>query len=169
MKATQITSRSGSTFPLILILCLAAAVARADAPTFSWVRKAGGTGTDYGTGLATDVAGNTFVFAKYGSNFASLGSLTVSNSEYFLAKYDPDGTALWVRPIGFPSYSPNLALNYRLGCDAAGNVYLGGSFFGGKIIFGGVNLTNLPNPSLFLAKYDSSGNFAWATNGLRGF
>ena len=135
-----------------------------ETPTFRWVQQAGGTGVDYGSGVAMDGAGNTFVFPKFGNNLASLGSLTVSNADYFLAKYDPEGTPLWARPIRFPAYQGNLPLNYRLGCDATGNVYIGGSFRAGPIIFGAVTLTNLNNYSLFLAKYDASGNLAWATN-----
>lgn len=135
-----------------------------ETPTFRWVQQAGGTGEDYGSGVAMDGAGNTFVFAKFGNNLASLGSLTVSNADYFLAKYDPEGTPLWARPIRFPAYQGNLPLNYRLGCDATGNVYIGGSFWAGPIIFGDVALTNLNKYSLFLAKYDGSGNLAWATN-----
>ncbi len=141
-------------------------VARGHAPPFQWVRQAGGSGRDYGSGLAMDAAGNSFVFAKFGNNQASVGSLSVSNAEYFLAKYDPDGAPLWVRPVGFPAYQENLPLNYRLACDAAGNVYVGGSFRAGPLIFGNVTLTNLSNVyfSLFVAKYDAAGNLAWATN-----
>lgn len=149
---------------MALLLC--GQKAFAETPPFRWARAAGGVGTDYGTGLALDSAGNTFVLGKFGSQLAQLGSLVVSNAEYFLAKYDPDGTPVWVRPIGFPAYQANLPLNYRLGCDAAGSVYIGGSFTAGPLSFGDVTLTNLSSTyfSLFLAKYDEAGNLAWATN-----
>lgn len=164
MTGQRLLNRGWAVAAMALMLC--GQGAGAATPQFRWARAAGGAGNDYGSGLALDGDGNTFVFGKFGNNLAQFGSLTVSNAEYFLAKYDADGTPLWLRPIGFTAYEGNLPLNYRLGCDAAGNVYIGGSFTAGPLVFGNTTLTNLSSIyfSLFLAKYDPAGNLMWATN-----
>ncbi len=100
-----------------------------------WARRIGAYDANYWDpfGLALDIAGNTFVAGK-DSGTADFGSVTLTNSAGFLAKYDPAGTLLWAKEA--------LPAN-AIAAGTNGAVYLAGG------------------PGL-LAKYDEQGNLAWS-------
>jgi hypothetical protein len=67
-----------------------------------WARSAGGTNNDTGTGVAADAAGNIYLTGSSSSSNAMFGTIpfvTQRLGDLFLAKYDPQGTALWVRQV----------------------------------------------------------------------
>ena len=130
-----------------------------------WVKRAGGTSADAAQAIRVDKTGNIFVAGYFYSSTASFGALTVTNksspvagfSDLFLAKYDTDGNALWVKAA---SGSAN-DLATALALDDGGNAYLTGSFHAGAV-FGNIGLTNSGSTNFFVAKYDSGGNVLWA-------
>jgi hypothetical protein len=64
-----------------------------------WVNQAGGTTSNYGRAIGTDVAGNVYVTGGF-SGSAKFGSTTMTaplGTEFFLAQYDKNGSLKWVR------------------------------------------------------------------------
>jgi Beta-propeller repeat len=122
-----------------------------------WATQAGGTdGSYYNKGVATDGAGNAYIVGKCGA-IATFGNITITNSHSgvgFVAKSDGDGTFIWAKPL---VATGNLYL-YGVATDTNGNCYVTGRY-DGDANFG----TNLLNGAGFVAKYDSNGNFLWAT------
>ena len=57
----------------------------------------------------------------------------------FVAKYDPQGNALWAQQAG----GDHLDQGYGIATDAEGSVYVTG-FFQGRANFGGTELTTRP-------------------------
>src|SRR6185369_16713994 len=67
-----------------------------------WSRRLGGTGNDYGYGVATDSASNVYVSGALGGlgSFGGLNLTALGSSDAFVAKYGPTGTLLWARLLG---------------------------------------------------------------------
>jgi hypothetical protein len=146
---------------------------------FLWVQQIGGTYEDYPLACATDAGGNVFVTGILGSTNMVIGSTVLTNAlqigteTCFLAKYDPQGNALWacqslstVLPgVGFAwDYGTSVAV------DADGNAWLAGTFISSNIFFGTNMLVNPgyigPNSANssqdFLVKYSGAGDVLWA-------
>ena len=125
-----------------------------------WAKKFGGTSSEFGSSLKLDANGNIHIVGHfYGVGIFGKDTLTSNGkNDIFLAKLDPSGNVLWAKQAG----STQLDYGFDLGLDAAGHVYITGSFRD-LIHFGGGNtLFSTGNNDAFLAKYDSSGNFIWA-------
>lgn len=125
-----------------------------------WVR---GTGTDFaadtGTAIAVDSVGNVLITGR--SVQDTFGAAALNNiGRIFVAKYDPAGNPIWARKAG--SFSGgNFDTGTGIGADAAGNVYVTGTFLSPVADFGGVLLTNLGSGDIFLSKYDPAGTLQW--------
>ncbi len=127
----------------------------------------GGPGAELVTGAVTDPAGNVYLAGSFtesadfdpGSGITALTSL--GGSDGFLAKYSAAGALLWVAQLGGSSTETVTAL----GRDAAGNLYLGGSFAGSTDFDPGSGLqvlNSLGGEDGFVAKYASTGDLIWA-------
>ena len=127
---------------------------------FVWAKKAGGTSYDYGTGIATDTAGNVYVTGLF-LGTATFGTLSITSisTDYdvFIAKYAPDGTALWVNKAGGSAWDVGSGITV----DKSGNVFVAGAFRG-TATFGTASLISAGNYDGFVAKYDNTGVFQWA-------
>jgi hypothetical protein len=121
-----------------------------------WARGCGGSGGGHAGGVALDGSGNIYIAGDFKGtgNFGSTQLTSAGNEDVFLAKYDPNGNALWARSGG----GANGDLGYCVAADSSGNSYVSGSF-SGPSTFGGTVLTG---SGMFVAKYDASGNLAWA-------
>ncbi len=115
--------------------------------------------------IAVDGIGNVYLAGMYSSPTLSFDSITITNAgieNIFLAKYDPNGNALWAKSTG-GSYHD---WAYSVAVDNSGNIYMTGVFQSPTISFGSITLTNDDNTGnytdLFLAKYDTDGNVLWA-------
>jgi hypothetical protein len=120
------------------------------------------TGGPTPLGIGTDASGNVYCSGHF-QGIASFGSNTLVNlgvADMFLAKYDPQGQALWARRIG--AYDTNYWNAFGFAVDAAGNAYVA-SRDSGTADFGTVMLTN---SAAFIAKYDPAGTLLWATESL---
>jgi len=80
-----------------------------------------------------------------------LAGVNAGGLDFFLAKYDSSGNSLWSRQLGTaaPDFGESIAV------DGNGNAYVTG------YTNGGLDGANLGGRDIFLAKYDSSGNFLW--------
>src|SRR5216684_8850553 len=86
----------------------------------------GGSGDDYGFGIAVDSTGNAYVTGYAGPNFPLMNPLQTSGG-YFLSKINPAGSAL-VYSTYLNGGSSGVAV------DSAGNAYVtGGAFLAAKV------------------------------------
>lgn len=153
-----------------LILLLIFAQSKSQMPNWAWARSApsGTSGYAEGYGIATDALGNVYIGGSYHDTIIFGTSIFPDFNGMFIAKYDSLGNLKWGKNIHGVGYGNNVAT------DLYGNVYLAGWFQTPTVIFDSDTLTNAGAIDMFLAKYDSSGNFIWAkraggTLGEQGF
>ncbi|WP_192823092.1 SBBP repeat-containing protein [Rufibacter sp. LB8] len=133
------------------------------AGTVLWARKAGGTDSEYGEGIAVDGSGNVYVTGEY-YGAATFGSTTLpignaGEADMFVVKYDAAGNVLWARKAGGgkDTYGNGITL------DGTGNAYVTGNFEE-EATFGTTRITSGGRQDLFLAKYNASGTVQWVQN-----
>jgi len=135
-------------------------VAKHDANgTWLWAKRAGGPGTDQGTGISLDATGNVCV-TGYFAGTALFGTRSLTSSGYsdiFIARLDPSGNWLSAKRAGSPSDD----VSYGISTDSSGNCYVTGYFYG-TAVFGSISLTSNGSYDSYVAKMDSSGNWLWA-------
>ena len=117
-----------------------------------WAKRAGsGTNGDDGKGIAVDVVtGNIFITGYFGgtANFDALSITSAGNNDIFIAKYDANGNAIWVKQAGD---APTIdEWGNSISVDASSNCYVTGQIGNGA---GDLNV--------FISKYDNSGNMLW--------
>jgi hypothetical protein len=121
-----------------------------------WANAAGGSATDYGTGIAVDLRGNCQVVGSYRSTNLTVGSIGLTNAgtslyyDVFTAQYDRMGNLLWAQRAG----GTDRDFGYGVGFDAAGNSYLTGSYRG-PASFGGTNLLTSNSDDIFVMRIDA--------------
>ena len=100
------------------------------AGVLQWARRAGGGGPDEAWGIAVDGAGNSYITGFTG--VADFGDgVTLVPAGAFVAKYDPDGHALWATSID-PA-----GVGFAIAVDPAGATYVTGHA-PDPIVFGSV-------------------------------
>ncbi|WP_374448613.1 SBBP repeat-containing protein, partial [Stella sp.] len=133
------------------------------------MRNAGSSSAnEQGEGIAVDGSGNSYVAGSFNGtvDFDGAGGappLVSVDQDVFVAKYDTEGTLLWVRNPGSSS-----SHEYGLGIavDGSGNSYVTGDFYG-TVDFDGVGSAPplvAVNNDYFVAKYDPDGNLIWVRN-----
>lgn len=113
----------------------------------AWTRFFGSSGTERGNAIAVSPDGSIFI-AGFAPGVGSLDGQS-RNNDAFVAKYSPDGTRVWTRPLG-----PSAASALTVGSD--GSVYVAGETagnLGGQTGSGGVDA--------FISKLNSDGTVAW--------
>jgi gliding motility-associated-like protein len=131
-----------------------------------WAKSAGGTDDDEAYGVATDLAGNSYITGYFKSPSITFGTTTLVNSggsipgDVFLAKYDPSGNVVWAKKAAGVGDDTG----YGVATDVLGNVFVTGFFASPSITFGTTTLSNVSpgDADVFLAKYDNNGNVLWA-------
>lgn len=135
---------------------------------FKWINSVGGIDEDFGKGIVASTNGDVFLTG----NSADLSSLkfaiggTVANSKFgnndmLIIKLDRlSGIPLWVKTAG--GAGDDLANS--IGIDENSNLYCTGSV-SGTATFASTSVGVSASKSLFLTKYNSSGNVVWATSG----
>ena len=152
---------------VLAIIFLNSMVAFSQIPNWDWAQQSIATtpsGYNYGYGTATDKSGNVYVTGSFTGTTMKLGSITFTNaggSDYFIAKYDPNGVLLWAKRGGGTGNDGGLAM----AIDTSGNLFVTGYFASSTITFGTAPfLTNVSSGTadIFVVKYDQSGNAIWA-------
>jgi len=135
-------------------------------PDFLWLRTAGGEGADVSYSIAVDPAGSSFIAGYFASTNLNFGGVVLTNAnppnfDAFVARFNPDGTLLWARSFGGTNGDSARAI----AIDGQDNCYVTGYFYSTNFLVGNVTLTNFAANgygSLFIAKFDPSGNLLWA-------
>jgi hypothetical protein len=123
-----------------------------------WIRTAGGSGYDYGHGVALDPGGDVVISGAV-SGEARFGETTVNAGararSFFAAKYDAEGALKWVRTAegGLSGSGHGIAI------DGKGNIHLGGNASGSGH-WGGLSIEAGARSSLVL-KMDAQGQPIW--------
>jgi hypothetical protein len=107
-----------------------------------WTKRYNGAadGSDYGTSIAVDLAGNVYVTG---------GSTGTTNVDYITIKYNSAGRMRWASTYGGINFDEGRSI----GLDSAGNVYVTGVLAFSE---GGTS------DNFGTVKYDSSGAYRWA-------
>lgn len=91
----------------------------------------------------------------------TIGTNTLSSqgsADYFVAKYNSNGTVAWARSGG----GNGSDFSRGLSVDQTGDVFIVGSFASSLFASGTVTLNNAGQYDAFISKYDNNGNFLWA-------
>jgi hypothetical protein len=135
-----------------------------------WALSEGGDNDDNpgGRGLKVDDDGNIYLTGTFWGTVTFAegeSSETVFTSEastFFLAKYDTNGTMIWIQRSESGSNSSG---GKNLDIDNQENIYITGNYFNSVIFgegFSNETTLNDENESSYIAKYDNNGNFIWA-------
>ena len=142
----------------------------------AWLARIAGTSDDVANAVAFDSSGNVIVVGNYssttltaynanGSAFATtLANSGTSSNDVFIAKYTSTGSVAWLARIA--STGDDLA--FAVAVDSSSNVIVAGNYnnfrplvaYNANGVSGGTFNADATGPS-FIAKYNSSGTFAW--------
>jgi gliding motility-associated-like protein len=124
----------------------------------NWIIQGGGTGFDYCNALTVDKDGNTIAVGYFESSANFSGNILSSAgySDIFLVKYNTNGEMIWIKQIGGKDTDGGCSVSV----DAAGNIYVVGSFVGDTKI-DNVIITAEKSWNTFVAKFSPSGNLIW--------
>ncbi|HXD93528.1 MAG TPA: SBBP repeat-containing protein [Bacteroidia bacterium] len=133
-----------------------------------WAQQGTGNAASRAYSVAVDASNNVYITGYFSSTSIAFGINNAINgtndgvtNDVFIAKFDNNGNSLWVKGSTSNSTTSGDALGYGIGADAAGNVYVTGSFESSNITFGGTTLANNGYIDMFVVKYNTSGTFQW--------
>jgi hypothetical protein len=148
---------------LYFLMLLNAAFTHINAQSFAWAKREGLWAYDYGYGITTDNSGNVYVAGKYEMNANFSGTILPcqGNHDIYVAQYSSSGNLNWITTAG------GVLGDYAEGVATDGNnVYIAGEIEGSNktITFENspITLQTYSLNDIFVAKYDVSGNLAWA-------
>ncbi len=107
----------------------------------------GTTKSEWGTDVARDAIGNIYVA---GAAWGLFGPADIQ--DFFVAKFDPSGNAVWSHSFG----TSGLDQVNSIATDANGNIYVVG------VTEGKLGDTQFGSWDPFLLKFDSAGNLVWS-------
>ena len=136
---------------------------------YQWAFKIGGTDYDYGTAITINPSGEVFTsgyFQSINTDFDPGGSAAnlsgESGYDLYLAKYNTSGQYQWAFKIGCSGYQE---IPLDIVADNNNNAYITG-WFSMTVDFdpsGSIaNVTSNGGTEIFVAKYNSAGQYQWA-------
>lgn len=161
--------KHGLKISMVLISCwlgLYLPVAAQTTTAWQWAGSATGQGVEVANKVVTDASGNSYVAGYFRGLDIVFDSIVLSCAlgyydDIFIAKYDANGNIIWATRAG--GGEGDRATSIALTPD--GNVVLAGYYSSDTIVFGSDTLHNFGiNPDIFIAKFDTAGNYLWATN-----
>lgn len=134
-----------------------------------WVRAAGSTSVDRGTGVGVDGEGDVYITGFF-ANPIAFGATVLTpanNDDMFLVKYGAQGDLLWAqRAASTLSFVQGLALDANARGDVAISGYLGGTTTFGDASFGTTaQVVSAGSFDAFVATFDSDGALRCAVRG----
>lgn len=130
-----------------------------NAGVIQWARSAGSAlSGEEGRGMTIDLNGNPVMVGVFvdTANFSGTELISNGGNDIFIAKYNTDGTLLWVKNAGGPRNDAADGVDI----DSLGNIYVTG-YFDSTAFFGTTQITGVDRDEVFLAKYDPNGNLIW--------
>ena len=126
---------------------------------FQWVRQAGGSRNDRGNDVSVDNRGHYIITGQF-ERTAAFGTNTVvsaGETDVFVAKYDGDGDAVWVKQVGseYSDLGRGITATGMEGCIITGS-------FNGDALFEDTTFISAGAYDIFMARYGSSGDLFWA-------
>ncbi len=134
-----------------------------------WVKQIGGSTYDATSSIAIDDDGNVYISGLFQGivDFdPGAGTFTMNENgdgRTFICKLDTDGDFIWAKQFGGVANATAIAV------DADHNVYATGNFDGIGDFDPGTGVANLDGDvtSLFVSKFNESGDYVWARHFLR--
>ena len=131
--------------------------------SYAWAVQGGGSKFDIGYGVEGLSDGSSLVTGYFekaatfgGTSLTATGS--TNNKDIFIAKLNSDGTFSWVTQAGGTQED----ISYGLAKLNDGSSLITG-FFTGAADFGSTTLNSNGKKDVFIAKLNSDGSYAWAT------
>lgn len=134
---------------------------------YIWSKSIQSTNSNYINQIVLDYSGNINVVgyfqgtADFDPSAGTFSLTTIGNKSIFFGKYDGQGQLLNVQMIGGSGFEEGKAI----AVDLQNNIYISGDFRGVVDFDPSGNTTFLTSAGLrdvFVAKYNSQGNFIWA-------
>jgi len=132
-----------------------------------WAIKPIGADYESSPHVTCDANGDLLICGSYLSPTLTLDTIVLTNtnqqSDCFIAKFNSSGNVLWAIS---GSGTGGESCDY-IATDINGNVIIGGTYFSPVFDFGGITLTNMDAPNLyvFVMKFDNNGNGLWGRKG----
>ncbi|MDP1727772.1 MAG: SBBP repeat-containing protein [Bacteroidota bacterium] len=131
-----------------------------------WATYYGGSGTDYGYGIAIDGSGNIHI-SGYTSSTSGIATSGVYQSSYggsydaYIAKFNASGVRQWATYYGFSGDD----FGYGIAVDSLGNMVITGHTYSisGFATSGAYQTSLVGNNDAFIAKFNAVGARLWAT------
>lgn len=163
---------------LILYFTFLISFLQAQSSDLAWVKRIGGdtsvTSAVYGPAVAADEQGNSYTAGVFIQGTYKLDGIIITrpartSTGGYIAKYKPDGTIAWAKPLGNIQLLTSGEVNItKLLVDKEGNIYFCGksakdaaSVIGNYYITDGFTSTYGNYKTHFLAKLDTNGNVLW--------
>lgn len=128
--------------------------------SLSWIKQAGGNGIDKANDLRVDVNGNIYVTGSFSSssNFSENIINPVGLEDYFIAKYQSNGTLSWIKQGG----GVGIDRGRRIEFTPANEPIILGDCNSNSITFSNLTISPNQNPSTFLIKHSPvNGDLSW--------
>jgi len=135
---------------------------------FAWAARAGGTGADEATGVATLPDGSSVAVGKFVGS-AGFGPFTLAGGggstgwDAFIARLTPAGTFAWATP-GTAGAAGQKAGARSVAALPDGSVIVVGEF-NGTMTLGATTLTTTGGWDIFIARVKADGTVVWALGG----
>ena len=113
--------------------------------------------SDYGADILREPSGNLYVTGGYNSYAWGVVSSRQTAFNFFIAKYDANGTQVWLKQL--TTGQQHNDYGSELARDSSGNIYVTGYTDGNTFAAPSAPTTWVQNN--FLAKYDTNGNQIW--------
>ncbi|MDD8026568.1 MAG: SBBP repeat-containing protein, partial [Acidobacteriota bacterium] len=125
-------------------------------PILTWNTFLGGSGWDFGYGIAVDASGNVYLVGRSTATWGSPIRAYTSGNDIYAAKLDSGGNLTWNTFLG----GSGSDVGNGIAVDGSNNVYVGGS---SDATWGSPKRAFVSNDDAFAAKLDSGGNLTWNT------
>lgn len=124
-----------------------------------WSKRFGGSSSDVALAVSVSAGGDIALTGYFQgtANFGGQNLTSAGANDAFLARYDMNGREVWSKRFGGSSDDRGMTV----AIDGQGAVIAAGSFLG-TVDFGGGAVANTGGADIYLAKYSSNGNYAWA-------
>jgi len=135
-----------------------------------WVIQLGGTGEDYGYGIAVDPSGCVYTAGSFRETVdfdpdlvGTYPLISLGNDDAFITKMDPSGNLIWAKQFSGPKSDVANAVTV----DSSGNIYTTGAFHETADFDPAPDTTYSLTAAwdfndVFVSKLNSQGTFVWA-------